>query len=315
MEKAVRKINLSYIDVLLILVALIWGINPAVMKIGLEYMSPLAYTVLRITMSTVCAWIVLLSTKGIRKIEFQDGIQMIWLSISYFAFQLLFIWGINQTSPSNASLINGLLPIIVVIINLVLGAEEISRYKFLAICFSFLGVCLILIGSEGSSSFAGPHIIGGMLLLVAQFAYAWYTVYSKKVLEKYPIMLLITIALTINSIVFLILDISDFRNIVWTELPPVVWASILFSGVLSMTLANYLWFWGVKKVGSTKTAVYYNLSPVFAIVVSWVLLDEPFGLLKIFGALLIIFSIYCSKDKSESIGKRKTVWVKGPSGL
>ena len=49
---------------------------------------------------------------------------------------------------------------------------------------------------------------------------------------------------------------------------------MLYSGVIALSLALVLWFFSVRRVGNSQTAVYSNLQPVLAMVFAWLLLGE-----------------------------------------
>lgn len=64
--------------------------------------------------------------------------------------------------------------------------------------------------------------------------------------------------------------------------------ALLFSGGLAVVLMFVLWNQGIRRVGSSSTAVYYYLVPVVALIAGAVLLGEPITVVQLAGGALII---------------------------
>jgi drug/metabolite transporter (DMT)-like permease len=77
-------------------------------------------------------------------------------------------------------------------------------------------------------------------------------------------------------------------TVVWGAVDGWVVGALLFSGGLVVGLMFVLWNQGVRRVGSSNTAVYYYLVPVVALVAGVVILGEPITVLQVGGGGLII---------------------------
>ena len=78
----------------------------------------------------------------------------------------------------------------------------------------------------------------------------------------------------------------------WPALTGTDYFCIVYCGPLALTVTNFLWIWGVSEIGSTRTSVYNNLPPIFAIAGGVLFLGESFGLVMLAGALVIFYGIY-----------------------
>ena len=67
--------------------------------------------------------------------------------------------------------------------------------------------------------------------------------------------------------------------------------------MLASSLANVIWNAGVGRVGGTGTAVYANVTPLFAVASAWFLLGERITWMQAAGALVIF------------VGLRLTQWI------
>lgn len=307
------KVHNGIVYTVLIFVAFIWGMNPPIMKLGLMYVPAMAYNAARMMVALIAVWVALIFSKTYRPFEPGDFKKIFLVGVvGFFLFQVFFTLGVERTTAGNTSLILALLPVSVAIINKVFKNENISKYVALGILATLLGVLLIVIGSDSKLSLAGNHVLGIAILLLAQAAYGYYTVFSRELLEKYSTYQVTAYVILFSSVFFFLTALNEMKDFNWFAIPWPGWASIIFSGLFPLGIGNFLWIWGLGKVGSTKASLYNNLSPVFAVAAGYVVLDEKFGWLQCIGAIVIFIGLYLTKIKEkslQSVDTRKDVLV------
>ena len=291
-------------ELTLFAVAFIWGVNPPIMKLGLECLPPILYNTVRMAFAGICAILAVWLTGQYRPMNKQDMLEMLKLSVfGFLVFQLFFTWGVQRTTAGNASLILGLLPVGVVIIHRICGIEVITRQMAAGIVLSFAGIVLIVIGSGKEMSLASDHLIGGLFLIIAQIGYAYFMIFSKPLTVKYPHYQTTAFALIVNTIIFFLISLSDIVSTDWLALPLQGWISTFFSGVFAIAAGNFLWIWGVTVIGSTKAAMFNNIAPIIAIVFGYILLGENFGLIQGLGAVIAFGGLYLTRTKTRIFGQ------------
>lgn len=293
--------GISYAEGALLVTALVWGINPPIMKLGLAYLPPMEYNTLRMLIALCTAAGALALTGKYRAMPWEDWKRLIQISVfGFFGFQLCFTWGIQATTAGNAALILGILPVCVAIINRVCGIEEISRTVAAGIALSIAGIACVVLGSGKALSAAGGHLLGAMLIVCGQFAYGYYTVFGRELMTKYSIYHIATVVVAINSLFLVVATAPSLVSIDWAALPAMGWISAAYSGIFALTAGNFLWIYGVSRIGSSKASLYNNLSPLFAIAAGYVLLEETFGLIQLGGAILIFSGLYLTRQSKPA---------------
>ena len=73
---------------------------------------------------------------------------------------------------------------------------------------------------------------------------------------------------------------------------PLVWAGVLYVGVVSTALAFYLWNKGFEYIDAATGSLYLFLQPLVGSVLGAMLLGEPLGWGFLAGAALIAGSMY-----------------------
>lgn len=298
-----EKIKIGATDIILITAAFLWGLNPAVVKIGLAEMNPLPYTMIRLIFASIVSFLILIKSNTYKSVNKKDLKSFIYIGFfGMLLFQVLFTYGAKYSTAANTSLILCLVPISVIFINYFFKHEKINSKIFIGVVLTIIGViCIVLGASKGINMQSDMKYLGAFLIVGAQVAFAIYTVYAKDLLEKYSPYQVSTYIFIIATILFFIISLPQLINAEWANITWKGWISCIFSGVFSITVANTLWIWGVKKIGSTKTSIYNNLPPVFSIFAGFYLLGENFGIYQIFGAVLIIIGLYIARKQKNKI--------------
>lgn len=288
-----------HVDALLMLVAAIWGINPTIMKIAMYYMPPMACNTSRILMALAATWVVFIVSGTYKKVEKVDYPHILISAAGFSLFQYLFTVGVNITTSGNAALTMTMLPAFVAVINRIRRTEKITLQTVAGIFVSFIGIVVIIIASGKRVDFGHDSLMGMLMLIAAQISFAVFMVYSKDAVNKYSNYQIITYVITASIIVFIIPTSGEMLSVDWSELPLSAWLSLLGSGVLGMCGGNFLWAWGIKRIGSTKTALYNNLPPLFAVVTGYYLLGEIFSLMQLSGAAVVFLGLYVTRTARE----------------
>ncbi|GMA98316.1 DMT family transporter [Pelosinus sp. IPA-1] len=280
---------------ILAFVALLWGINPPAMKIGLLYVDPMAYNATRMLVALVIGWVVLKRMGNWHPLRREDWKVLLISSLGFFFFQIFFTAGVQITTAGNASLILGCLPVSVAIINHFHRLERIHSAAIIGIFVSLTGVAIMVAGTGKEISLTGEHLIGAIMLLAAQMSYGYYTVFSKRLLSTYSAYQVTAYILLYSTILFLLVSLPSMLKMDWQSVPWPGWASIFYSGLFPLCLGNCLWIWGTGILGSTTASLYNNLPPVFAVTIGYLFLGESFGWLQFTGAATIFAGLYITK--------------------
>lgn len=280
-----------YVDTILILVTFIWGIKPTIIKVGLFEISAVQYNVWRVIFAMIASWIFLAISGEHKPIARKDIKNIFFVSVcGFFIFQWFYGIGIGKTTAANSSIIMGILPLTVAIINHLTGFERMSKRKAIGILISFAGLILVVLGT-GSITLLNDNIAGGLYIFIAALGYAIYMVFSKSLSVKYSSKQITTYAITISTVLIVLFSGFDINlNIMTSSL----FFSLLYSGIVAMFIANYLWTWAIKRSSSGKVALYNNLTPVFSVISAVIFLKERFTLIQFLGVLIIFTGLYIS---------------------
>lgn len=284
---------------MLLLVAIVWGINPPIIKIGLQFIPPQPYNVARMIVASFVAVFALVISGTHRRPTRADLWRLLKLSaFGFFVFQIFFTEGIQRTTSGNASIILCLMPASVLLLNKIFGLETISRTVVLGIVCSILGVMLIVIGSSGTVSLNYSNLLGALFVLLSQVGYAYYTVFSKPLQERYSTYQVTAYLMVFTTLLLVGTTLRESVDFNWSTVPLLAWQSILFSGILALCVCNFLWIWGAGKIGTSRASIFNNVSPIFAVLTGYILLGETFGLVQVLGTVFVFSGITITRQRA-----------------
>src|ERR1019366_1271242 len=251
-------------EILLLVMALIWGLNFAVLKYGTQVLEPLAYNGVRLAVGSV-AMLTIVSVRRAPKLAAQDIRALLALGLlGTGVYQLFFIYGLARTRAGTASLVVASSPAMIAIVGRILGVELVNRRQVVGIALSVSGVAFVIFSSaaahEGSAS-----VVGDLLILTSVVCWSFYTHLVRPFTHRLDGMQIAAWTLLGGTIPVLLLGAPAIARTDWTVVSDLTWAAVLYSGVGSMGIAYLFWYRGVRVIGSTRTAMFSNLQPIIAL--------------------------------------------------
>ncbi len=288
------------LDLAMLGVVLIWGLNFVALKVGLSEINTLAFAGVRFLIATVTmVALVYINRENLRMYQ-GDFWKIMGLGImGQGGYQVIFMSGMARSSSAGtASLILATSPIFVALLGLFMG-ERISRWAWGGIVLSFAGLLLLIQGGTGVELDA-EHLFGDFLLLLSAVGWALYTVVSRPFLHRYSPLKLTALTMVLGTWPLYLIALPSAMQQNWAALSSVAWASLLYSAFFSIVIAYVIWYVSISRVGSARTSVYSNLVPVVALILAWVLLGERIAPLQLVGGAIVLLGIALTRKKSPT---------------
>ncbi len=165
--------------------------------------------------------------------------------------------------------------------------EKIKTTSIAGMLISMMGVALVI--SRGNllelfSSFQW----GDAFMLGCPVTWAMYTLAGKDALKTTtPLQASAWASLTGCAMLLLFAGTETFPDFV----PGKVWIALAYLGIIGTVLAFVWYYEGVVKLGVTKTAIFNNLVPVFALILSVFILKEQVHMYTYIGAAFVISGV------------------------
>jgi drug/metabolite transporter (DMT)-like permease len=278
----------------MLLVCLIWGANFSVMKGAFSYLPPLAFTAVRFTIASLLLYLLVRWRHGGVAMPAGLGWRMVWLGVlgntAYqVAFTLSLLWG----TATSSALIVSTIPAMVTVLAGVFRIEPVTPRMWVGTAIATVGVVLVIVA--GGVDLTAGSLKGDAWALAATLCWAVYTLGLRRIPDT--VSPLETTALTTftGTPGLIAIGLVDVFAVDWLRVPAGGWWALAYSSVLSLIVAYGIWNASVRKVGSSRTAIYMCLTPLVAALVAWATLGEKLVILQGAGAVLIVTGVLMTR--------------------
>ena len=291
-------------DALLLLMVFIWGSNYSLLKRAFAELPPQAFNTVRLGVASLVFLALIRWTRWRSRrapgslpsvfytdhaLTRRDRWDLVWLGLTgHFGYQWFFIRGVSITSVSNAAVIVGITPAVVMVLSALLGRERITRVHWLGAGLSLIGLYFV-VGS--GVSFQSATIAGDLLVLMSVGCWALYTLGSARLVSRHSALYVTGITMAIGAVPYILMSLPVSRAVAWTDVPGWVFAAAVLSALLAFCLSYVIWYVAVQRLGPSRTSAYSNLIPIVAMGVAVLWLHEPVSGTKVFGAAGVLAGV------------------------
>jgi drug/metabolite transporter (DMT)-like permease len=269
----------------------IWGSTWLFIKLGLKDLPPLTFAGIRFVIG--CA--ILFAIIRIRGIQLPRaradwGLLAVTGILSFGLNYGLVFWGEQHITSGLAALLQATLPAFgLVFAHFHLPGERLSWTKIGGVV---LGVCGVAVVFSNQLAIAGRQALAGCIALILSAAFAAYSnvlvkAYGKKLNPAIMAAGQMFFGLLLLLAVGLPLEGNPFR-FHWTAMAVI---ALLYLAVVGSVIAFMLYYWLVLNMDVTKSMLIALVTPVVAVILGMLVLDEEFGWRTLAGGAMIMLGI------------------------
>jgi drug/metabolite transporter (DMT)-like permease len=283
-------------DAGLVLLTIIWGVNFSVVKWALDWLDPMAFNALRFPLAALTVYAVLRIRGRIPRPQTEDIGGIVLLGVAGNAiYQLLFIHALDLTRAGNVALFLATTPAWAAILSWMAREGTMDLRAVIGVGFTLAGMILVVLGGDQELAWGARSLLGDLLAAAAAFTWALYTVGSRRYVLRYGSVPVTAWTLWTGSFILVLLGVPALLDAPVRDLPTSVWGAIAFAGILALGVSYLLWYRGVGRLGSARTATYSNLIPIVALITAWITLGESPAVLQGVGAMIILAGVLLAR--------------------
>ena len=285
----------------LFIVQLLYGLNYTYAKgiMNENYIKPFGFVLLRVVGATILFWLMGLVFKS-EKIEKKDYITIFFAAVFGVGINmLLFLKGLELTSPIHASVIMTITPVIIMILSIFFLNEKLTKLKVGGIVLAFCGG--ILLTALGTSDRVGDNIgLGNLFIFINAISYSIYVIIVKKLTAKYHPFTFIKWLFLFGIILVLPFGYTEAIEVDWNSFSPYIWFSVLFV-IIGATFGTYfLNPLALKSLKASTVGVFIYLQPVIAGLFAIIMGVDHIDSIKIMAMCLIFSGVFLVTKKPKS---------------
>jgi drug/metabolite transporter (DMT)-like permease len=134
-----------------------------------------------------------------------------------------------------------------------------------------------------------------MLVFFGVLCWSAYTILLQPYTKRIDVARLSAITMVGGAVPLLIASTPALIATDWSIVGLGGWLALFYSSVISMGVAYYFWYRGLRLLGPTRTAVYANLQPIIALAVAWAFLAEVPTIFQGVGAATIVAGVFLTR--------------------
>ena len=269
----------------------IWGSTWLFIKLGLADLPPFTFAGIRF----VIACTILLSLIRIRRIQLPkaraDWILLAITGILAFGFNYgLLFWGEQYISSGLAALLQATIPAFgLVFAHLHLPGERLSWTRIGGVV---LGVCGVAVVFSNQLAVAGPQALAGCVALIFSSIFVAYSnVLVKAYGKNLDPAILAAGQMFFGLLLLLAVGIPLEGNPLHLHWTPMAVIALFYLAVVGSVIAFLLYYWLVLNIDVTKSMLIALVTPVVAVILGMIVLDEQIGWRTLIGGAMIIAGI------------------------
>lgn len=222
-------------------------------------------------------------------------ILLVLATLGIAGFNTFLYIGLQDTTATNALLINSSIPILILFLSVVILKKTITNRQIMGILLSTFGVIFLVLKGDIHTLLTLSFNQGDFWVIVSSVCWASYSVLIKfkpSILNSFEFFVAIVALGTLILFPFYLYqgytverEIFILRQYYW-----VIGYVIIFASLLSY----YLWHLGIAHLGADRTGQFTHLMPVFGSILAYFFLGEVLEMYHLMGIVLIGFGIYLS---------------------
>ncbi len=275
------------VDLLLLLVALVWGSSYLAAKTLTDTVGVTVILSLRFLITTV-ALVVIWSMWNRHRTTRRETLVGVLLGFTQAAVLILETHGIAGTSATNAGLIISLVIVFTPVTESIAFRTPLPRMVFIAGIVAVVGVCLLVSGD----GFAAPTV-GDTLVLAAALVRAVH-VTAVSALTRGRGFSALTLTLTQSAVCAIIYTLADYQGVLHAVrgFDAGEWIGVLYLGLACSVFAFLVQTWAIQQTSASRASLLMGTEPIWAVLIGLSIGQETLHLLGIIGAGLIITGTY-----------------------
>jgi drug/metabolite transporter (DMT)-like permease len=268
----------------LVTLALVWGYNWVVMKVGLRYSQPFTFAALR----TFLGALVLFAILAVLRRPLKPKALALTCAVGLLqttGFVGLIMWALASGGAARTSVLSYTMPFWLLLMVWVVLGERLRRLQWVAVGLAFVGLIAVL------SPWRLNGLFSSLLAVGAGFLWAASAVVAKILHGRHNVDLLSLTAwqMLLGSIPLIVIALlTSTGSPVWSA--SFIWA-LAYNVVLANALAWFLWLYALRALSAGTAGLGTLATPVVGVAAAWIQLAERPSFVETLGMAFIVAAL------------------------
>jgi len=282
----------------------IWGSTWLFIKLGLEDLPPFTFAAIRFIIAVAIVFLII-RIRGLALPRARaDWILLAVTGILSFGFNYgLVFWGEQYITSGLAALLQATTPAFgLVFAHYNLPGERLSWTRIGGVVLGVFGVAVVF---SNQLAVAGRQALAGCVaLLLSSIFVAYSNVLVKKHGKNLNPAIMTAGQMLFGLLLLLVASITLEGNPLRYHWTPMAVIALLYLAVVGSVIAFLLYYWLILNMDVTKSMLIALVTPVVAVILGMIVLNEEFGWRTLAGGAMIILGIafiVVRKNRHQSV--------------
>lgn len=286
---------------LLVLTTLAWGGNAVAGRLAVGEIAPMALTAGRwgLVLAVLGLFARSQVAAGLSQLKSRWRAAVLMGATGFTAFNALFYLAAYHTSAVNISILQGSIPVLVMLGALLLHRTPVRAGQVVGMVMTLVGVALVASHGDLAALARLKLNRGDLFMLIACALYAGYTLAlrGRTGIGGLSFFAGLAAAAFVTSLPLLAAEIAAGQG-GWPT--PKGWAVLTYVALAPSFVAQVFYMRAVELIGPGRAGLFINLVPVFGALLAVLILSEPFGLHHAAALALVLGGILVAERSARA---------------
>ena len=196
-----------------------------------------------------------------------------------------------STSAMNISLIYACAPVLIAVGSVLWLGEHLSARQFLGVAIALAGVVNVVVRGDWTHLMQVELVPGDLWIVAAAISWAAYSLLQRSWPTRLGSTAQLAVICLAGSVILLPFACWEALDASTPALTGTAMLLMLLAALLPGVGAYWIYGWTQKILGASRVAVTLYLAPLYAALVTWLMLNEPMGWHHLGGAILILSGV------------------------
>jgi drug/metabolite transporter (DMT)-like permease len=276
----------------LTLTMLLWGGTFIAGRMLAETVAPATAAFLRFAIASIAMLLLTRLTGTLQRPGRNHLLPLLMLGATgIFSYNVCFFIGLKHITAGRAALFVACTPLVITLLSLIFNRERLPFFGFAGILISLIGAVFVISNGHPQLLFQGSFGIGELALIGCVLSWAAYTLIGRSILTTLSPLSSVCYSSLIGTLMLLFPALHAGLPSALGRLSSADWTNLAYLGIGGTAIGFSLYYHGIKKIGAPRAGVFINLVPLFALLLSWRILNESVRYSVFAGGILILAGV------------------------
>lgn len=270
-----------------------------VSKSALDSVGPITLATIRL----IIAFVLLLPISirnGFKVREIFSKQVLIYGTIGYGLHLIVFYKALVECSAALGTIIQGLLPVIMMILGYAMLKENITTRSLVGSSLSVVGV--VIASFAGGAGNEGTSVLGAILMAVSVLLWGFCSVYPKRYMKEMNTWVQTELMFGATLLLLIPMTFLEISSLGIPEIRTSGLLSLLYLGAVGSAGGIALWNYSLKGIEAGLAGVIFNFLPATGVLLAY-MVGEKTTLIQFLGCLLIVLGVIVTSKKEKNVKK------------